>query len=427
MIVVASQRSGASALADHLMNDKDNDHVHLAEVRGFVADDLHSALTETYAISKGTQCEQYLFSVSLNPPSDHDVSEQAFFDAAEMIEAKLALIDQPRAIVFHEKEGRRHAHIVWSRIDADEMKAINLPHFKTKLRDVSKELFLNHGWELPDGLATYGNKNPLNFTLAEWQQAKRQGIDPREIKQVFQEAWERSDGLNALKNALEDRGYFLAKGDRRGFVAMDVEGNVYSLPKWTSMKAKDVKAKLGSPDHLPSVEDVRTFLRHKVSGQMRSYIQQVKARHEDQLAPIYAERNEMFKTHRCERQNLKRGQAKRWAEEAKERQGRFNKGLRGALDWIIGKRKAIEDNNIQETMDCAKRDQTQRDDLIAVQMKERRALQRRFSNIRTKQREDRKILAREIAALLRRLDQNSSRTSERTRVHRRNGSVDLTR
>ncbi|MCH2068868.1 MAG: relaxase, partial [Shimia sp.] len=107
------------------------------------------------------------------------------------------------------------------------MKAINLPHFKNKLRDLSRELFLDHGWVLPDGLATYGNKSPLNFTLEEWQQAKRQGLDPREIKQAFQQAWERCDSQVGFKNALEDRGYFLARGDRRGFVALDVDGNVY--------------------------------------------------------------------------------------------------------------------------------------------------------------------------------------------------------
>ena len=58
------------------------------------------------------------------------------------------------------------------------MKAVTLSHFKTKLRDVSRDLFLDHGWDLPDGLASYGNKNPLNFTLEEWQQAKRQSLNP---------------------------------------------------------------------------------------------------------------------------------------------------------------------------------------------------------------------------------------------------------
>jgi len=286
MILKASQRGGAKALADHLMNERDNDHVTLLELRGFMSEDLHGALAEAHAISKATQCNQFMFSMSLNPPQDHIASEQDFLDAADRAEAKLGLTDQPRAIIIHEKEGRRHAHAVWSRIDIDEMKAINLPHFKVKLRDVSRDLFLDHGWVLPDGLATYGNKSPLNFTLEEWQQAKRQGVDPREIKQAFQQAWERCDSQLGFKNALEDRGYFLARGDRRGFVALDVDGNVHSIAKWTGLKAKEVKSKLGSPENMPSVDETRSSIRRKVSNQMRSYFEQVKTRHADELAPL---------------------------------------------------------------------------------------------------------------------------------------------
>lgn len=163
-----------------------------------------------HAISKATQCKQFIFSLSLNPPQDHIATEKDFLETADRAKQQLGLNDQPRAIVMHEKEGRHHAHVVWSRIDVDEMKAINLPHFKNKLRDLSRDLFLDHGWVLPDGLATYGNKSPLNFTLEEWQQAKRQGLDPREIKQAFHQAWERCDSQIGFKNALEDQGYFLA-------------------------------------------------------------------------------------------------------------------------------------------------------------------------------------------------------------------------
>ena len=56
MILVGSQRSGAKALADHLMNDRENDHVTLAEVDGFIAEDLHGALEEAEAVSMATQC-----------------------------------------------------------------------------------------------------------------------------------------------------------------------------------------------------------------------------------------------------------------------------------------------------------------------------------------------------------------------------------
>ncbi|MEP1588543.1 MAG: relaxase/mobilization nuclease domain-containing protein [Tateyamaria sp.] len=215
MILKGSQRSGAKALADHLMNDRDNDFVTCLDLRGFSTDELHGALAEMHAISKATQCKKFMFSLSLNPPQDHVGTEEEFLDAAARIEQALGLQGQPRAIVVHEKENRRHAHVVWSRIDVDELKAIHLGRFKLALRDLSRDLFLDHGWELPDGLATFGNKSPLNFTLEEWQQAKRQGLDPREIKQAFQQAWERCDSQIGFKNALEDRGYFLARGDRR--------------------------------------------------------------------------------------------------------------------------------------------------------------------------------------------------------------------
>ncbi|WP_231704036.1 hypothetical protein [Cochlodiniinecator piscidefendens] len=55
MILKGSQRAGARDLSDHLMNERDNDHVELLDMRGFMADDLHGALDEAHAISKATQ------------------------------------------------------------------------------------------------------------------------------------------------------------------------------------------------------------------------------------------------------------------------------------------------------------------------------------------------------------------------------------
>lgn len=280
MILKGSQRAGAAALSAHLMNDQDNDHIAVLEMRGFVADDLHGALSEAHAISKATKCKQFMFSLSLNPPKDHVASEKDFLHAADRAEKKLGLDGQPRAIIIHEKEGRRHAHVVWSRIEGDTLKAINLPHFKNKLRDLSRDLYLDHGWDLPKGLQAGGGKSPMNFSLAEWQQAKRHGLDPREIKQVFQEAWKRSDTLKAFGNALAERGYFIAKGDRRGFVALDVHGEIYSIPKWAGIRAKDAKDRFGAPNHLPSVAYVRRDIRSLVTDQLKNFIGDVKAKHD---------------------------------------------------------------------------------------------------------------------------------------------------
>lgn len=68
MILKASQRAGGTQLALHLVNDRDNDHVELHGMRGFVSDDLVGAFKEAYAVSTDTKCRQFLFSVSLSPP-----------------------------------------------------------------------------------------------------------------------------------------------------------------------------------------------------------------------------------------------------------------------------------------------------------------------------------------------------------------------
>lgn len=138
MILKGSQRAGGSALAAHLLRNDENDHVTIHQVRGFVRNNLIDAFKEAFAISRGTKCKQFLFSLSLSPPPDETVPIDVF-EAIDKIEARLGLIGQPRAIVFHEKNGRRHAHCVWSRIDAKSMRARQMGHFKLKLHELSRE------------------------------------------------------------------------------------------------------------------------------------------------------------------------------------------------------------------------------------------------------------------------------------------------
>lgn len=160
MILEGNARGSGAELAQHLMNARDNEHVTLHAVEGFIADDLFGAFAETEAISQATQCQKYLFSLSINPPQDALVSIEAFENAIKSAERTLGLVGQPRAIVFHEKKGRRHAHVVWSRIDTSKMKAVNLPHFKRKLMAVSHALFIEHGWDVPEGFKEHAKRDP---------------------------------------------------------------------------------------------------------------------------------------------------------------------------------------------------------------------------------------------------------------------------
>ena len=112
MILKASQRGDANQLAAHLLKVEENEHVEVHEVSGFLSDDLAGALREIQAISQGTRCKQYMFSLSLSPPQDQSVSIAVFEKALDDIEEQMELEGQPRVIVFHDKEGRRQAHSV---------------------------------------------------------------------------------------------------------------------------------------------------------------------------------------------------------------------------------------------------------------------------------------------------------------------------
>ena len=383
MILKGSQRGGAKQLATHLMNRADNDQVEVHEVRGFVADDVQGAMQEAYAVSRGTQAKQFLFSVSLNPPQDENVRPDVFETALAKIEERNGLVGQPRIVVFHEKEGRRHCHCVWSRIDPVQMKAINLPFFKTKLREVSKELYLEHGWSMPKGLRDHEARDPLNYGLAEYQQAKRGGHDPRDLKSIIQESWAVSDGKAGFEAALRAQGLFLAKGDRRGFVVLNHSGEALGLGRSLGKKTKDITAKLGNPNEHRSIDAAQNQIAELKQGQFGRLISEARDLAAKEMAPLQAERSKTNAKHQAERNHLQRSQQERWQVESMARASRLNSGVRGLWDRVTGKHRRTQKQNEMEALFAFERDREQRQELIASQLAERQALQSRILSVRS--------------------------------------------
>ena len=388
MILKARERGNAPQLANYLMDQRDNEHVELHEVRGFISDDLNQAFSEAHAIAQGTRCENYMFSMSFNPPEGAHVSTDEFEKAIDQVESKLGLSDQPRAVIFHEKDGRRHAHVAWSRIDAEQMRSINISHYKNKLRDVSRELFLEHGWSMPRGLEDRRLRDPLAFTRAEWEQARRVGLNPKELKAVFRKAWDTSDNRAAFEQALKERGFTLAQGDRRGFVAVDYRGEVYSISRKTSIRAKEIAAKLGNPKDLPSVEEAKAQIAQRMTGKVREFIEQAERDARRQIAHIEFRKADMVARHREERDTLTEKHKKRWQVETLVRAERLPTGMSGIWHRITGRYGKIRAQNEAEALDALRRDRTEKDEVIARQLDERQKLQDQMKTQReTAQRE----------------------------------------
>lgn len=417
MILKGNQRAGARQMAMHLLNSSQNEHVTVHEVSGFMASDVLGALNEAYALSKGTRCKQFMYALSLNPPQNESVPESVFKNALERIEKKLNLEGQPRVLVFHEKEGRRHAHCVWSRIDAENMKAINLSHPKLKLMDIAKKLYLENNWELPDGFRDKSKKNPLNYTREEWQQALRIGRKPDAIKRELQECWAVSDSKQSFAHALEDQGYYLAQG-RRGFVAVDVHNEVYSLTRYLGQKKKDLKARLGSYENLPSVDEVKTTIQGRLTKLFSKFSDELNLQHEKEFNPVEKLRRDMVKLHRDQRNHLLEMQKEKWQGEELKRSTRIRSGFKGLWDKINGRYWKNRKSNEQETWLSYKRDQKEREELFKKQMTVRQNLQTQINILRDKQGKERQFLTRDLSRGIKLDEPQKARSVKQERIKR---------
>jgi Relaxase/Mobilisation nuclease domain len=427
MIIKASRRSGATQLGLHLLKTE-NEHVEIHEVRGFVADDVLGAFKEAQALAMGTQCKKYLFSVSLNPPQTESVRPEVFETAIDAIEKRLGFEGQPRVIVFHEKEGRRHAHVVWSRIDMETMTAKRVDFFKSKLNELSKQLYLENSWAMPKGFENPKLRDLTSFTLKEWQQAKRAngiwGLDPRELKSAVQDCWKRSDGATAFANALEERGLYLARGDRRGHVVLTLEGEPFALSRLVDGKTKEVNAKLGDPNQLRSIDETKALIGEKIAPRLSSYINEAKRMAMNAMKPLNEQKQKLTDAHQSARKEFDTKIKDRWDNEQRERSSRTRKGWAGVWDFMTGRYFKVRKQNELEVQFAKERDRTERHGLITAQLKERQDLQANIKTARRREAEQVLSLYRD-AAKFRGLREQGREGSEQTPQRVRDKGLEL--
>ncbi|MEM0987357.1 MAG: relaxase [Pseudomonadota bacterium] len=357
----------------------ENERVTVHEIRGFVSDTLDGAFQESYAISRGTRCKQHLYSLSLNPPTEADASPELLIDTVDCAEERLGLQGQPRAIVFHEKIGadgqmRRHAHAVWCRIDTDHMRAVQMSFDRPKLQSLSRDLYREHGWKMPRGMMRREDRNPRNYSLAEWQQAKRAKQHPGELKAMFQDCWAVSDSQISFGNALRENGYILARGDRGGAVAVDHRGEVYAIRQYAGIKSKQVNTRITDKDALPDV----AMAHHQAAKIVTDRLKELEA--EQNRAAMHDLRMLAEKRRRAQiaqREYARQAQQQQFSrqrEEEQQRRERIRMGWRGLIDRITGKRRQILAENRIAAESALRRDRAERAALDALQRAARQEL-----------------------------------------------------
>ncbi|MEL6568441.1 MAG: relaxase [Pseudomonadota bacterium] len=378
MILHGNQRGGGQKLAEHVLNDRDNDFVRVVEMRGFMSDDVAGAFHEVEVLARSsTRCKQPFFSLSISPPLDAVIKEDDFIKAIDDAEERLGLTGQSRVVIFHEKPGldekerHRHAHAIWSRIDAQTLKAVPLPYTKMKLRKLSRALFVRHDLECPRGLIDRSERDPLNYDLETYQKAKRAGRHPRQLKADIQNAWAQSDSRAAFDQALSQVGLRLSRGNRRGFVVSDSEGEVFSLPRMLDIRTKQVRQRLGTEDALPTLERTQSTFARDLAAKMSEHQDVLKLKRDQERALWRDQRQKILDSQREERAKLKAQIQARALDEAKVRQARFRSGLSYAWDWLRGENARIRKINEEDATRSAARDVAELEAKIRDQQQKR--------------------------------------------------------
>lgn len=286
MISKGNTHQNGAKLAQYITTAKEDERVERLELRGFASDDIKEAFRSVHVMAEGTKCKQPFFHCQVRNPEGEELTREQWFRVADRIESKLGLTDQPRAIYLHidEINGHEHMHVAWSRIDAETLRAVPLPFFKERLKDVSreleKELDLTRVRNERDGPVMAPDRK-------EFEEARRLGVDIQAVRNTIRDCFERSDNGRSFEAALADHGFVLAQGDRRAFVVIDHEGGIHALGKRilgiTAAQTRERLADLDR-DELPGVEQARSFVRERQGGREKNEPVAMRDPHRDEMA-----------------------------------------------------------------------------------------------------------------------------------------------
>ncbi len=321
MIINGGSRCNGAFFAKHLCNAEMNEHVHLADIKGLAAKNIGQALYEMKAVASGTRCKNFFYHANMNPRDDERLTPEQWERAVDALEERLGLEGQARFVVEHEKHGRVHRHVVWSRINVDRMKAIRMDNDFVKHQAVSRQLEQEFGLEQGRSVlgpeAEKGKRPPRRPKPWETFRGQKNGVSVEDLKEEVTELWKGADNAEAFVAALQARGYILARGDSRAYCIVDRQGDVHSLSRRINgVTTKEVKERLINfdPSELPHVKEAAAQQeeRNAAAKQEEERQQQAIKDEEQRQASLLDEesrRREEFKT-----------QADRQAEQAKEMQ-----------------------------------------------------------------------------------------------------------
>ena len=262
-------------LANYLVAAGENEEVRILDVDGmadFEEADLKELLHDFSRNELLTKSRQGIYHMTINPPIEASLAmrDEDWLLAADIAMEEIGFSGQRRAIVMHEKAGRRHIHVAIERYDHEQskMKPIDHNYFK-QLKAAAK-------------LEKAFNYKPTS----------RRNPDRDRVTKDLTDLWKNSaSGLTFLKNARK-QGYVISAGyDRIPFMVVNEKGRSFNLVRHLEgIKIPEVSERL-KEIVLPSEREAIAFIRtqESITGQKARQIQDTAPGEEKELRSAFAE------------------------------------------------------------------------------------------------------------------------------------------
>ena len=263
MIINGNPAGNVGYWSSHLLRDDTNTRAEVKEISGLLAEDLPTALREMQALAAQSRSHgNFMYQANINPQGDEQLTPEQWKEAVDTLEKNLGLEGHQRVVVEHEKGGRTHQHVVWNCVDVETLRVADMGGNYRIHTATAREL--ESRFDLTPTPTQPALDRKPTLELWEIRAAERSGINPATLKDELSELWRSTDSGKAFAAALDERGYILAKGDRRDFCVIDQAGDAHSLARrLDGVKAKDVRERMADIDRdsLPTVAEARAAQR----------------------------------------------------------------------------------------------------------------------------------------------------------------------
>jgi hypothetical protein len=255
------------------MKAEDNERVTIAEMKGLYAENLPEAFNELRALAGGSRDRDYFYHASMNPRVDEPLTPEQWEFAVDRLEHNLGMDGHARFQVEHEKEGRTHRHIVWSRVDPETLTLAN--HWRNYEAHDKTRFELEQAFNHEPTPQTPEPALRKSREFADWEnfRAQESGIDPKEVKAEITSLFQSSDSGPAFAAALEESGYTICRGDRRdALCVIDSAGDVHSLARRIDgVRTAELRQFMTDidPQALPSVKEATEFVKAREPESLR--------------------------------------------------------------------------------------------------------------------------------------------------------------